>query len=338
MPEENPVIALTIGDPAGIGPEITGDLIDSGGLDGVKACVIGSAPRLLDRLGRRARDDARIIPVDKLQDENDILFPAIIDTSAGWDPPPGIPSEASGKISGIAVETAISMARGGVVDAIVTGPVSKEALFLAGYPYRGHTDMLADRFEAPDCQMMMVRGALRIVIMTRDIPLKDVPGAVTKSGLKKCVKVTSDALGDYWGLKEAVIAVAALNPHAGDGGVTGTEEKEIIVPAIEELLRLGITVEGPVPSDTLFCNWKEKPYHAYIALYHDQGMIPFKSAGFDTGVNMTIGLPVVRTSVCHGTAYDLAGKGLAKSGSLKSALALAVRCGAHAKKRAGLKR
>jgi len=338
MLEESPVIALTIGDPAGIGPEITADLIGSGGLDGVRACVIGSAPRLLECLGPEAPDDSRIIPVDNLEKESDFLFPAIIDTSAGRRAPSGIPSETGGRISGTAVETAISMARGQIVDAIVTGPVSKEALSLAGYPYRGHTDMLADRFESPDCQMMMVNGDLRIVIMTRDIPLKDVPAAVTKSGLMRCVEVTLAALGEYWGLEEARIAVAALNPHAGDGGVTGTEERDIIVPAIEALSRRGVRVEGPVPSDTLFCDWKSKPYHAYIALYHDQGMIPFKSAGFYRGVNMTIGIPVVRTSVCHGTAYSLAGKGLAKAGSLKAALALAVRCGARAKKRAGLKR
>jgi 4-hydroxythreonine-4-phosphate dehydrogenase len=197
---------------------------------------------------------------------------------------------------------------------------------LAGYRYIGHTDMLSDLFGAPDCQMMMVSGAMRIVILTRDIPLADVPSAVTAGRICTGVRVTEEALRTLWGIATPRIDVAAMNPHAGDGGVTGLEEREVIAPAIEDLAAAGIDARGPFPADTLFHGWERRGCDAFVALYHDQGMIPFKMSGFSRGVNMTIGLPVVRTSVCHGTAYDIAGRGEADPGSLESALELAVRC------------
>jgi 4-hydroxythreonine-4-phosphate dehydrogenase len=208
----------------------------------------------------------------------------------------------------------------------VTGPISKEALAMAGYRFRGHTEMLASLFDAPECQMMMVSGALRIVILTRDMPLREVPEAVTAARLASGVRVTAASLGELWGIKNPRIAVSSLNPHRGDGGALGNEERDTIIPALEALRDEGIRVEGPFSADTLFYNWLHKGYDAYIALYHDQGMIPFKLSGFETGVNMTVGLPIVRTSVCHGTAYDIAGSGAGRTGSLESAFSLAVEC------------
>jgi len=208
----------------------------------------------------------------------------------------------------------------------VTGPISKEALGLAGYSYIGHTDMLSALLDAPDCQMIMVSGSMRIVILTRDIPLAEVPAAVTAKRLMTGVRVTDAAMRELWGIEAPRIDIAALNPHGGDGGVTGTEEGEVIIPAIAALVEDGIDARGPFPADTLFFNAQSRGCDAFVALYHDQGMIPFKMSGFDRGVNMTIGLPVVRTSVCHGTAYDIAGRGVAESGSLAAALELAVRC------------
>ncbi|MCD6379611.1 4-hydroxythreonine-4-phosphate dehydrogenase PdxA [bacterium] len=324
--DESVSIALTIGDPAGIGPEIAADLMNRGRLNGLNLYLIGSAEELVKNLSRDVAEKINVV-----SDWNHIAerrgdLPLVIDTSSGIVLPQGKPSEESGKISGKAIEIAILMALSGKVEGIVTGPISKEALALAGYSYVGHTDMFADKFDSPDCQMMMVNGTSRIVIMTRDIPLKEAPGAVTAQRINKCVKITNDALKKLWGIQTPKIVVAALNPHAGDGGVTGSEEVDIIIPAIEELLASGLDVTGPVPSDTLFCDRENKPYDAYIALYHDQGMIPFKSMGFTNGVNMTIGLPVVRTSVCHGTAYEIAGRGIADSGSLDAAVSLAVQC------------
>ncbi len=325
MSDKSISIALTIGDPAGIGPEIVADLINKGRLNDLKLYLVGSAEALVKNLSRDAAEKINIVSDWSRVDERKSDLPLIIDTSSGIAPQ-GRPSEESGRASGKAIEIAINMALSGQVECIVTGPISKEALALAGYSYIGHTDMLADKFDSPDCQMMMVNKALRIVIMTRDIPLKEVPDAVTAQRIHKCVKVTDETLKELWGIEAPEIAVAALNPHAGDGGVTGSEERKVIIPAIEDLFASGVNVTGPVPSDTLFYNSENKPYDAYVALYHDQGMIPFKTMGFDNGVNMTIGLPVIRTSVCHGTAYEIAGKGMADSGSLGAAVSLAVQC------------
>jgi 4-hydroxythreonine-4-phosphate dehydrogenase len=332
MKEKRVPIALTVGDPAGIGPEITAALLASGDDFGADVVLIGSAGAISTSAKRVGSAAPRVIGtgasvtgpalVDALAEGS----PVIIDTGGGRDVPEGGPSAAGGAISGEAVEKAAELAAGGFVEAIVTGPISKEALALAGYSYIGHTDMLSALLDAPDCQMMMVSGEMRIVILTRDIPLADVPAAITKERLMRGVRVTDAALRELWGLESPRIDIAALNPHGGDGGVTGTEESEVIIPAIETLSGEGIGVRGPFPADTLFYHHEERGCDAFVALYHDQGMIPFKMSGFDRGVNMTIGLPVVRTSVCHGTAYDIAGRGEADCGSLASALELAVWC------------
>jgi len=314
--------ALTIGDPAGIGPEITAALLASKNDFGADLVLAGSARALEKAAGRAGA------PVPRLAGEDDALdgpFPVIIDTG-GDAVPAGGPSAEGGAVSGKAVEIAARLARKGAIEAIVTGPISKEALSLAGYDYIGHTDMLSDLLDSPDCQMMMVSGGLRIVILTRDIQLARVPAAVTGERLATGVRVTASALRELWGIEDPRIDVAALNPHGGDGGVTGHEEEDVIIPAIAALNAEGIDARGPFPADTLFYRAAERGCDAFVALYHDQGMIPFKMSGFDRGVNMTIGLPVVRTSVCHGTAYDIAGKGEAGSGSLAAALELAVQC------------
>jgi 4-hydroxythreonine-4-phosphate dehydrogenase len=325
MTERTVRLALTIGDPGGIGPEITASLLVRNALGRAECYVIGSAAGLVEALPAAFRDRYRVVAVgDRESLAHPPAFPVIIDTGGEVAVPAGRPSAAAGKVAGRAIEAAVELARAGLIEGIVTGPVSKEALRLAGYTYRGHTEMLSSLFDAPDCQMMMVSGELRVVILTRDIPLRDVPDAVTVPRIKACVRVTADALRKLWGIGEPRIAVAALNPHAGDGGVTGMEEQKVIIPALEELLEEGYTVDGPLPADTLFCNVQERNYDAFVALYHDQGMIPFKMSGFERGVNMTIGLPVVRTSVCHGTAYDIVGRGVGGTGSLEAAVGLAV--------------
>lgn len=327
MKLSRPGIALTVGDPAGIGPEITASVMNRGILKAGGGVVIGPAepvlPLLTPETLQRTSVAAAGSGYPEIPDER-YLF---IDT--GTEGCGNLPREAGaegGLISGKSVEKAIELARKGLVNGIVTGPVSKEALSLAGYSYRGHTDMLASLFDSPDCQMIMVNGDFRVVIMTRDIPLREVPGAVTGERIRKAVKVTVEGLKLNWGIEHPAIAVSALNPHAGDGGLIGTEEIDIIIPALEQLREEGINVDGPVPADTLFYRWKDRPIDACVAMYHDQGMIPFKTIGFEKGVNMTLGLPVVRTSVCHGTAYDLAGSGRANPGSLEAALELAEQC------------
>jgi len=332
MTERRIPIALTPGDPAGIGPEITAALLAPGYDPGADIALIGSADALAAAARKAGVPAPRVIGKGGTVSAGTLLdslaggSPVIIDTGGGREVPDGGPSAAGGAVSGEAVEEAARLAAEGAVEGIVTGPISKEALGLAGYSYIGHTDMLSALLDAPDCQMMMVSGTMRIVILTRDIPLADVPAAVTGKRLATGVKVTDAALRELWGIDRPRIDIAALNPHGGDGGVTGTEENDVIVPAIAALVEDGIDARGPFPADTLFYHHERRECDAFVALYHDQGMIPFKMSGFGSGVNMTIGLPVVRTSVCHGTAYDIAGRGVAEGGSLASALELAVRC------------
>ncbi len=327
MIEPKVKLALTIGDPCGIGPEITARLVTGGALDRADVCIIGSAAALRDSLPFSFRDSFDIMPLDDLDPAEGFRdFPVLIDTAGDRRPPARRPSVEGGLIAGRAIEAAAAMARAGTVEGIVTGPISKEALHMAGYRYRGHTEMLSDLLDSPECQMVMVAGELRIVILTRDIPLREVPDAVTGERIKVCVRVTTGALRELWGIEHPKILVAALNPHAGDGGISGREEIEVIVPALEELIADGYAVGGPLPADTVFFRWRERGYDAFIALYHDQGMIPFKMGGFERGVNMTIGLPVIRTSVCHGTAFDIAGDGAPEPGSLEEAFSLAVSC------------
>ena len=326
MPKKDISIALTIGDPAGIGPELAASKLESGSLDGRGVVLIGSAAALKRTMGAENVDRWETIPAGEPMEKLPERLPAIIDVAGGEDVPTGGPSAAGGRISARAIEIAADLAKRGLVDGIVTGPISKEALAMAGYPYKGHTSMFGYLLSAPDCQMMMVSGDFRVVILTRDIALKDVPDAVTRERIMTGVRVTAEALKEFWGIEEPSIMVAALNPHGGDGGINGTEEITTIAPALSSLRYEGLNVTGPVPADTMFQKWHDKKCDAFIALYHDQGMIPFKFGGFDQGVNMTIGLPVVRTSVCHGTAYDIAGRGTAGTGSLSAALDLAEGC------------
>ncbi len=327
MSGSKPKLALTIGDPAGIGPELVASLITRGALEPYDLRLIGSASSLLARLPERIGGDFEIIREGRpFSGARTAGIPVIVDTAGGLEAVPGKPSAEGGAVSGRSVEAAVEMAGRGDVDGIVTGPISKEALVLAGYTYRGHTEMLAAMLDSPDCQMMMVSGDLRIVILTRDIPISEVPAAVTRDRLERCVRVTAASLGELWGIDSPRILVSGLNPHAGDGGVIGMEEVEVISPAILALRGEGFDVEGPIPADTLYRKWEGRRQDAIIALYHDQGMIPFKMEGFDKGVNMTIGLPVVRTSVCHGTAYDIVGSGEFSTGSLEAALELASHC------------
>jgi 4-hydroxythreonine-4-phosphate dehydrogenase len=185
--------------------------------------------------------------------------------------------------------------------------------------------MLADRLASPNCQMMMVYNRLRVVPATRHIPLLDVPKQVTETLLDNCLAVVHRALGEHFGIGRPRIALAALNPHAGEGGVLGTEEIEVIMPAIERAGRNGMQVEGPFAADSLFQTYRERRYDAYVTMYHDQGLIPFKMVARKRGVNVTVGLPVIRTSVDHGVAFDIAGRGVAGTASLAAAYRLAER-------------
>ena len=285
-----PVIAITVGDPAGIGPEIARKAAAS---PSVIACC-------------------RPVLYGPWSEEALAAFP------------PGRPTAASGAAAYEAIDAAVRDAREGRVAAIATGPVSKEALAMAGYPWKGHTDLLAHLTGASRVAMMFWSPRLRVVLATVHLPLSEVPAALTAGKLRDAVELSHLELPKF-GVAAARIGVAALNPHAGEGGLMGHEEDTVMRPAIAELRAEGIDVTGPFPADTLFVRAARGEFDVIVAAYHDQGLIPVKLLGFGAAVNVTLGLPIVRTSVDHGTAYDIAGKNEADEGSLIEAVMLAAR-------------
>jgi 4-hydroxythreonine-4-phosphate dehydrogenase len=242
-------------------------------------------------------------------------------------------TKGGGRHAGVAIELACLMAAQGRIDGMVTAPISKNALTKAGYPFTGHTEMFLDFFAAPECQMVMVYKNFRVVPLTRHIPLSRVGTALTPSKIASGLAAVNAALVRDFGIARPRIAVAGLNPHAGDGGLVGREEIEVIAPAVKRARRKGLRVTGPVPGDALFQNAESGRFDAFVAMYHDQGLIPFKLVSRKRGVNVTVGLPVVRTSVDHGVAYDIAGQGVASTASLEAAYRLAEE---HAIRRRGL--
>jgi 4-phospho-D-threonate 3-dehydrogenase / 4-phospho-D-erythronate 3-dehydrogenase len=332
-----PHLAITMGDPAGIGPEIIvkacarlKDRLAGGAL---RLLVIGSNPALL------AARDALGLDVD---------FPEVTDGDADWphlaclqagpegEPiRPGVLSADAGRFAYLAVERGVRLAQAGRVLGIVTAPLNKEALNKAGYHYAGHTEMLAELTGSKGSVMMLAHDNMRVSHLTTHVALKDVPGRLTPQRLRYVLDRTNEALAAL-GLERRRIAVAALNPHAGEGGLFGREDDEVSVPTIAAANADGLDIVGPVPGDTVFVKLRGGQYDAVIAMYHDQGHIPVKLLGFNvnpetgtwdalSGVNITLGLPIVRTSVDHGTAFDIAGRGIANELSLLEAIDYAER-------------
>ena len=285
-----PVIAITVGDPGGIGPEI--------------ARKAAASPRV----------NACCRPV--------IYGPWQDDAVAKFSM--GRPSAEGGAAAYQAIEAAVKDAVEANVDAIATGPVSKEGLALAGHPWKGHTDLLAHLTGAKRVAMMFWSPQLRVVLATVHIPLSEVPSALTADRLRDAVQLSHLELPRF-GVPAPRIGVAALNPHAGEGGLIGREEETVLRPAVAQLREEGIDVSGPFPADTLFARAVRGEFDVIVAAYHDQGLIPVKLLAFGSAVNVTLGLPIIRTSVDHGTAYDIAGKNRADEGSLVEAVVLAAR-------------
>ena len=319
-----------MGDPAGIGAEIVVKALDQIGRRGDAAptlIVIGSTTAL----ERAAALLGATCPPDIGADEiRRTETPAVV--PVGDDEPPllGQVSTAGGRFAYLAVERAVELALDGRVDGIVTAPLNKEALRLAGYLYSGHTDMLAALTKTPDTVMMLAHGPFRVAHLSTHVALADVPRLLTRERLDHTLRLTRDALVKL-GITAPRIAVAALNPHGGEGGIFGREDIDVTAPAVAEWRRAGHAVEGPVPGDTVFVKLRGGAYDAVVAMYHDQGHIPVKLLGFRTdpetgqwaalnGVNVTLGLPIIRTSVDHGTAFDIAGRGIASAESLVEAI------------------
>jgi 4-hydroxythreonine-4-phosphate dehydrogenase len=284
-----PTLAITVGDPSGIGPEIA-----------LKAI-------------RHPRVVAACRPV--------LYGPHTPEALAAF--PAGEVSVASACAAYDAIVAATGDALAGHVAALVTAPINKAAFAAAGYPWRGHTDLLAHLCGTPDAAMMFWSERLRVVLATVHIPLSAVPAAVTPERMLAVIRLTAQAL-PMFGFPTPRLAVAGLNPHAGESGLLGREEEDAIAPAVALARAAEIDVAGPYPADTLFVRAARGEFDAVIAMYHDQGLIPVKLLAFGKAVNVTLGLPIIRTSVDHGTAFDIARQGAADEGSLVEAILLAA--------------
>jgi 4-hydroxythreonine-4-phosphate dehydrogenase len=231
----------------------------------------------------------------------------------------GAEERQAGRLAALAVEQAVALARAGEVEAIVTGPVHKHALHVAGFRYPGLTEFLAHLAGDVDVAMMLAAGALRVALVTTHIALRDVPAQVTTERVMRCGRLTARALTTWWGIARPRLAVCALNPHAGESGLFGDEDERVLRPAAEAL-----GARGPLPADTVFVRALRGEFDAVLAPYHDVGMTAVKVAGFGTGVNVTLGLPFPRVGPDHGTAFDIAGRGIADPRSMRAALELGV--------------
>ena len=319
----SPLIAITMGDPAGIGPEI---IIKALGAETVFArcrpVVVGDAGTLSDT-AHWLQMPVVINAIERLAAGN--FKPGVLNLlplthlSSG-EITVGAPQKKGGEAAYRYIEQGVALTKAGVVDALVTAPISKEALNAAGYPFPGHTELLAAMTGAKDQVMMLAGPRLRVALVTTHLPLREVSARLSQEKIKKTIQITAQWLREYFGISTPRLAVAGLNPHAGEGGLFGSEEAAIIKPAIEECRRAGIVVQGPFPADSLFFHAVSGEYDAVVSMYHDQGLIPLKLLHFRDGVNITLGLPIIRTSVDHGTGYDIAGQGKADPTSLINAI------------------
>jgi 4-hydroxythreonine-4-phosphate dehydrogenase len=327
-------LAITLGDPAGVGAEVALRAVLETPLRGAQVLLVGD-PTAAREAADRAGISVALEPIDRDELERwkgssrrrlPVLAPFLprpLPALKSSERRPGKPCLAGARVAYGAIETAVSLARSGEVDAICTAPVSKDWLARAGLARTGHTEILATLTGAKSVRLMMALPELKVVLATTHLALREVPRALSLAKIRDTVAITADHLRRWWGVKRPRIAVAALNPHAGDGGVYGDEEARVIGPAIRAARRRRLDAFGPVPADTLFSDLGPR-CDAVVAMYHDQGLIPVKQVDVHRAVNVTLGLPFIRTSPDHGTAYDLAGSGRADPRSMRSAVELAL--------------
>jgi 4-hydroxythreonine-4-phosphate dehydrogenase len=311
---DRPRIGLTVGDPAGIGPEIVLKALASPDMPRVPITVYGPRESLAERAHRFRLKKPESLGVD------------LVDVPLSGAVTLGRPSPEGGRAAAEAVLKAARDACSGRLEAIVTAPLNKEALAAAGYPYPGHTEMLAEAASVQDFAMMFVGGGLRVALLTIHRSLGSVPSSVRRAEVERVVRLVHRELPRF-GAAARRIAVCGLNPHAGEGGLFGDEEEREVRPAVAALRSEGIDVLGPFPADSLFVRVRRGEFDAVLALYHDQGLIPVKLLSFGQAVNVTLGLPFVRTSVDHGTGFDIVEKGTAEEASLVEAVRVAVALG-----------
>jgi 4-hydroxythreonine-4-phosphate dehydrogenase len=338
-----PILGITMGDPSGIGPEITAKALANRTVyDQCKPIVIGSA-KVLAKAVEIVKADLRLNIIECVAEARfeygtiDIFDQDFVEMRKLKY---GVVAPQSGAAAYKAIEKVIALAMAGDIDGTITGPLNKEALNLAGYHYSGHTEIYAALTGTKDYSMMLAEGNLRVVHVSTHVSLREACDRCQKERVYKVIKI-ADAACKNLGIESPRIAVAGLNPHAGENGLFGTEDRDEILPAVEMAKAEGINAEGPLPADTLFSKARGGQYDIVVAMYHDQGHIPLKVVGFQydhatdrwqsvSGVNITLGLPIIRASVDHGTAFEKAGTGEANEESLLNAIAYGAQL-AHAR-------
>ena len=306
---KKPIIGITMGDPNGIGPEVTVKAISSNEIKDLCEIVIFGDTGIIEKASHNSITELKIVDCSEFGTE---------------DLKPGTLNRKSGQASLDYITTAVNAALANEIDAIVTAPISKESTHLAGSKYPGHTEMLKDLTKAGQAVMMFEGQKFKVMLVTIHEALADVPKLISKERVLSTINLTHDSLVNLFKIEDPRIVVCGLNPHAGESGAFGNEEIDHIIPAVEEAREKGINIEGPLPADTLFYYANQGKWDAVVAMYHDQGLIPFKMISFDDGVNITLGLPIIRTSPDHGTAFDIAWKGVSSPSSMIAAIKVAA--------------
>lgn len=333
--DSRPLLAITMGDITGIGPEIIVKALSDERLYEIcRPLVLGDLAALEQALATCHR----ALQINPLTDPRAGRFqPETVDLLAlsnlardSWNY--GQPTPATGAAMVEYILRAVDLALAGIVAGMVTAPISKAAMHLGGYHYPGHTELIAQRCGVQDFAMMLAGGDFRVVLATIHCPLREVPSRLETGELVRLLRLTDRSLRRDFGISRPRIGVAALNPHASEGGLFGDEEDRLIRPAVQQARAVGIDASEPLPADAIFVRQQRGDFDAVLVMYHDQGLIPLKLLHFGNAVNVTLGLPIIRTSVDHGTAYDLAGTGQADPGSLRAAMKMAVQM-AHNRRR-----
>lgn len=322
MPKK-PIIAVTVGDPAGIGPEVCLHLLADQEIARLCTPVVFGDPCVLEKA---AQECGLSMPGSVVQSLEEADRPSVLSLGAiqAEEYETGKINAATGAAGYHYVTEAIDAALAGKVDAVTTGPLNKEALKLAGVPYPGHTEIFADRTKSARACMLQYSEEVRAVFVTTHVGYAEVPALLTEKRILDVIEMSAEAMERIRGQKPRLLC-CGLNPHAGENGLFGDgEEEKVIAPTLQKAREKGIDITGPLPPDTVFLPARRKEYDCVVCMYHDQGHIPLKALAFDTAVNTTLGLPIIRTSVDHGTALDIAGKGIANPSSMFSAVKLAV--------------
>ncbi len=325
------IIGITMGDPCGIGPEVILKALSSQDTLAMADFVIIGCKRVLHRTAQNLRlgmqirtlkldspdlnvdtespNSIKVLDLDNIEIKNTLFFK---------------PSPECGRASVEYILEGIRLATEEKIDALVTAPISKEAIKMAGYKFAGHTELLKEKTNSEDVVMLMVGKGLKVAFVTTHLAIKDVSHLINQENVFSTIKTTATGLKQYFNTDKPRIAVCGLNPHCGDGNRFGSEEKDVIIPAIKHAQETGIDCIGPVSADIVFNKAIKGDFDVVVAHYHDQGTIPIKLHAFDSGVNVTLGIPIIRTSPTHGTAFDIAGKGIANPDSMIEAIKMAV--------------